>query len=110
VRFLVDNQLPAALARFLKSKGHDASHVLDIGMAQSEDHHVWAHAAADGSIVVSKDEDFLHLAQQARPPGRLLWVRLKNCRNAALLAAFGNSLADVVTAFNTGQTIVELRS
>jgi len=26
-----DNQLPAALARWLTAKGHDAVHVLDIG-------------------------------------------------------------------------------
>jgi hypothetical protein len=31
VKFLSDNQLPAALARWLTAKGHDAVHVVDIG-------------------------------------------------------------------------------
>jgi predicted nuclease of predicted toxin-antitoxin system len=107
---LVDNQLPASLAQFLRSKGHDALHVMDIGMAQSGDDQVWAHAVADESIIVSKDEDFLHFAQRAKPPGRLLWVRLKNCRNAVLITAFDNSLRDIVAAFEAGQKIVEFRS
>ena len=34
MRFLVDNQLPAALARWLTAQGHDAIHVLDVALAQ----------------------------------------------------------------------------
>jgi len=60
-------------------------------------------------IVVSKDDDFLHLSHRGNPPGRLLWVRLRNCRNAALLAAIDQSLADIVSAFDAGETVVELR-
>ena len=37
MKFLIDNQLPAALARWLTAKGHDAVHVLDIGQGQTED-------------------------------------------------------------------------
>ena len=37
MKFLVDNQLPATLARFLTSRGVDCQHVLDIGLAQATD-------------------------------------------------------------------------
>jgi len=37
VRFLVDTQLPAALARWLREKGHQAEHVLDVNLGQSKD-------------------------------------------------------------------------
>jgi predicted nuclease of predicted toxin-antitoxin system len=33
MRFLIDAQLPPALARWLSSAGHDAEHVADIGLA-----------------------------------------------------------------------------
>jgi predicted nuclease of predicted toxin-antitoxin system len=33
MRFLVDAQLPPALARWLAEKGHDARHVADVGLA-----------------------------------------------------------------------------
>ncbi len=40
-RFLVDNQLPAALARWLEGKGCVAEHVLAAQLAQSRDEIIW---------------------------------------------------------------------
>jgi predicted nuclease of predicted toxin-antitoxin system len=37
MRFLVDAQLPAALARWLAAEGHRAEHVADIGLAGALD-------------------------------------------------------------------------
>ncbi len=56
MRFLVDNQLPAALARFLAARGLERQHVLDINLAQASDLEIWRYAASHEMIVVSKDE------------------------------------------------------
>ena len=85
MRFLVDNQLPPSLARWLRDRGHDAEHVFESGLHVFDDRDLWARALADTRIVVSKDEDFLYLANQPGNVGRFLWVRLGNCRNDALL-------------------------
>jgi predicted nuclease of predicted toxin-antitoxin system len=37
VRFLVDNQLPRALATHLAQLGHEATHVLDPGLDEADD-------------------------------------------------------------------------
>lgn len=37
MKFLIDNQLPIALARFLTSKGHDVEHVLERRMDEEAD-------------------------------------------------------------------------
>lgn len=58
MKFLVDNQLPAALARWLSVKGFEATHVLDLMLNDSDDEQIWAHAAAHGFVVISKDDDF----------------------------------------------------
>jgi predicted nuclease of predicted toxin-antitoxin system len=50
VKFLVDNQLPSALARFLASRGVDCLHVLDIDMGAATDVAIWEYAA--GTIVL----------------------------------------------------------
>ena len=55
---LVDNQLPAALARFLASRGVDCQHVLDIDLADATDAEIWDYASKN-DVVISKDEDFL---------------------------------------------------
>ena len=109
MKFLVDNQLPAALARFLNLRGHDAQHVLDLQMDDADDPDIWNHAAAQGRALVSKDEDFLHLANRPGATGAFVWVRLGNCRKQVLLAAFDRALPALVTALEEGHRVVEVR-
>jgi predicted nuclease of predicted toxin-antitoxin system len=109
VKFLVDNQLPIALARFLAAEGHDAQHVLDLRMDEADDAAVWAYAAAQGRTLVSKDEDFFHLAIRNPGAGTLIWVRLGNCRNQALISTFERSLDQLIAALQQGGRIIELR-
>lgn len=108
MKFLVDNQLPSALARWLAARA-DAVHVLDCRMATANDSDIWSRAITESWIVVSKDEDFFHLANRPHDPGRLLWVRLGNCRTAALLARFESTWLGLEQEFASGQRIVELR-
>lgn len=37
MRFLIDEQLPTALARWIVSQGHDAQHVFDVGLGGASD-------------------------------------------------------------------------
>lgn len=109
MKFLVDNQLPIRLATYLRSRGHECRHVLDEGLDEADDATVWNHADRDGWVVVAKDEDFVFLASRPGDTGRLVWVRLGNCRTAALIAAFDRILEGVVAAIEGGQRIVEIR-
>lgn len=59
MKFLVDNHLPTALARFLASRGVDCFHVLDIDLGTATDATIWEYAGRNDYVVVSKDEDFL---------------------------------------------------
>jgi predicted nuclease of predicted toxin-antitoxin system len=108
MRFLVDNQLPPSLARWLRDRGYDAAHVFESGLHLLDDRDLWARSLSDARIIVSKDEDFLYLANQPGDAGRFLWVRLGNCRNDALLAAFSMSFDTITAAFDSGQSVVEL--
>lgn len=73
-----------------------------------DDRALWSRALAEARIVVSKDEDFLYLANQPGDAGRFLRVRLGNCRNDALLEAFAASFDTIVAGFDSGQTVVEV--
>jgi predicted nuclease of predicted toxin-antitoxin system len=109
MRLLIDNQLPQKLAEHLRGRGHDCVHVADLGLDEALDVALWARALAEQRIVVSKDEDFVLLANRAGDLGRLIWVRLGNTRNEPLLAAFDKVHDDIVAAFDAGQRIVEVR-
>jgi predicted nuclease of predicted toxin-antitoxin system len=58
VRFLVDAQLPPALARLIAERGHIAEHVTDIGPGDAPDRDLWRYALARQAVIVTKDEDF----------------------------------------------------
>ncbi|MBK8096972.1 MAG: DUF5615 family PIN-like protein [Planctomycetes bacterium] len=85
MKFLVDNQLPLSVARFLASAGHDAVHVADLAMDQSDDRLVWP--VEEVRSLISKDEDFLHLACRGDDNITFVWIRIGNCRKDVLLAA-----------------------
>jgi predicted nuclease of predicted toxin-antitoxin system len=108
MKWIVDNQLPAALARWLAARGADAVHVLDLALDTTPDTEIWSRAAAEGRVVVSKDEDFFHLANRDGDTGRLLWVRLGNCRTPALLARFEAAWPGIEQSFAAGHRIVFL--
>ena len=109
MRFLVDNQLPLQLADYLRWRHHDCAHVIDVGLDEAADLVLWTRSSSDDRILISKDEDFVYLASRPGDTGRLLWVRLGNCRNSALIEAFERTHDNLVLAFETGQRIVELR-
>lgn len=109
MKLLVDNQLPAALAAHLRGWGVDCVHVLDVGLSKADDIEIWTRARAEERIVVSKDEDFLLLAARPGDIGRMIWVRLGNCRNPALLAAFDRTRDALLQTVASGQKIIELR-
>jgi predicted nuclease of predicted toxin-antitoxin system len=47
VKFLVDNQLPEALCRFLNANGHPSGHVLGLQMVEASDLEIWNYAKTD---------------------------------------------------------------
>jgi predicted nuclease of predicted toxin-antitoxin system len=110
VKFLVDAQLPARLARFLNDAGHDAVHTSDLPEGnRSTDTGIAQFADSDGRVVVTKDRDFRDGHLLARSPRRLLVVATGNITNAALLALFRDNLNVVVAALEE-TNFVELGS
>ncbi|CAB4852559.1 unannotated protein [freshwater metagenome] len=56
MRFLVDAQLPASVARLLRDAGHDAVHTSELADGnRTTDAELCRIADGDGRVVVSKD-------------------------------------------------------
>lgn len=109
MRFLVDNQLPSALARFLVSIGSDAAHVLDLELAQSGDAELWSFAVENKFVLISKDHDFLHFLDRTAPDGQLIWVRVGNCRRQALLEVVARVWPETLALVTAGERLIEIR-
>jgi predicted nuclease of predicted toxin-antitoxin system len=107
VRFLVDAQLPPALARRLEAWGHVAEHVADVGMAAAPDHGIRAYAARVGAAIVTKDEDFAVWRLLHDGPA-VVWLRLGNTRRLALIARMEAELPAIVAALEKGVELIEI--
>ena len=58
MHFLIDAQLPPALARMLADHDHVAEHFTDIGPGDAPDAQLWSYALGHDEVIVTKDEDF----------------------------------------------------
>jgi len=109
MKFLVDAQLPPALARLLESHGHVAKHVIDINMHADDDTAIWDYAIEMEMAVVTKDEDFAHRFNQGGPSPVIVWLRVGNTSRRALLQWFQPLLPQVIQLMEQGERLVEVR-
>ena len=108
MRFLVDAQLPPALARWLTGEGHWAEHVDHSGLNAPSDHVIWNYAQRVNAVILTKDRDFaVRISFEAEGP-QIVWIRVANTRKASLLAWFGRIFPDLLAALNRGEKLVEL--
>lgn len=84
MKLLFDQNLSHKLASELAADFPGSAHVRDLGMARASDPAVWAHAAAHGFTIVSKDVDFQQRALLMGHPPKVVWLRLGNCPTTAV--------------------------
>jgi len=101
LRFIVDTQLPPALAVFLKKKDFDATHVIEYPQREfTTDNEIISIAIRENRIVVSKDIDFFdHFLLKSYPPAILL-LQVGNIKNRDLFVFMENHL-DVINKLFT---------
>ena len=107
--FLVDAQLPLALARWLSQQGHTAQHVDDIGLREADDQEIWNQALSTGAIVVTKDEDFAERTARTTSGPVILWLRIGNATNRALMLWLIPRWAPITTLLDAGHRLIEVR-
>ena len=107
MKFLVDAQLPPALAFWLREQGLTADHLADLGLTGAPDADLADLAERSNLIIVSKDIDFVTL----RLPDRfgLIWLRCGNATNRRLLAWLWPRWPIVTKLLAAGERFVEVR-
>lgn len=107
MRFLIDAQLPPAMATWLRERGYEAEHVFKVGMVGATDAAIAERAEKAGAVLVTKDEDFAAL----RLPDRfvLLWLRCGNATNRALFAWLEPRWPEIERLLTAGEPFIEAR-
>lgn len=107
MRFIVDAQLPPALAGWHIAQGYEAVHVFDLDLTRADDATSWQRAESTLSIIVTKDED-LAVRAQLRPGPPVVWIRVGNTRNPDLLRRAEAVWPRVIEALTRGETLIEV--
>ena len=100
MKFIVDAQLPLALALWIQAQGHDVLHTDHLpDKERTSDTQIRQLAQQENRIVISKDSDFLdsHLIMQN--PAKFLWVATGNIRNPQLFLLFEQFWAEIERNF-----------
>ncbi len=108
MKFLVDAQLPPALALWLREAGYAADHLESIGLLHASDGAIWERALRDSFVIVTKDEDFAARSVQASVAPVVVWLRVGNATNPALRAWFEPRLPGIVAFLQSGSRLVEV--
>jgi predicted nuclease of predicted toxin-antitoxin system len=96
MKLLFDQNLSNRLVRLLATEYPGSQHVRDAALATATDSAIWAYAASNGFMIVSKDSDFQHRALLLGPPPKVVWLRLGNCTSAAIVALLQSRQADLL--------------
>lgn len=109
MRFLVDAQLPARLARFLAAEGYDSVRTTGLPAGnRTTDEEIAALADEEGRVVITKDSDFRDSHLLRGTPRRLLVVRTGNISNDDLVSLFTLNLKEIVATLDEAR-LLELR-
>ena len=109
MKFLVDAQLPPAVARWLRDAGHDAQAVREVGLREAEDDVIWKHALTTKAVIITKDEDFPIRAQQSETSPVIVWLRIGNTSNHTLQLWLMPQLPQIIDWIEQGVRLLEVR-
>jgi predicted nuclease of predicted toxin-antitoxin system len=107
MRFLVDAQLPPSLCAWFAERGFAAEHVTEHLDGQTPDAEIASYAAANGLVLVTKDDDFAFRF----PPEtyQLVWLRCGNISNRALQDWLLERWTLLLAKLDAGERLIEVR-
>ncbi len=108
MKFIVDANLPPEVADWLRSRGHDAVAVREIGLRDSADGPIWEQALRTGAIVITKDSDFAMWAMTRAPSPRVVWLRTGNLKRRAQMDHLAKVWLSVLNRLGKDAPVVEV--
>jgi predicted nuclease of predicted toxin-antitoxin system len=108
VKFVVDANLPPRLCVWLKSRSHEAEHLLDLHLLTATDTQIWQHGRAGNLVIFTKDVDFYERALILGAPPQVVHVAVENCGNSRLFDVLTSEWDDIERALQSGSRLISL--
>jgi predicted nuclease of predicted toxin-antitoxin system len=105
----VDAHLSPAIAAWITTTfGITAFALRDIGLRDAEDPEIFEVAKIQGVIVMTKDSDFVDLANRLGAPPQIIWLTCGNTSNARLKEILNATLLEALELLRSGEVLVEI--
>lgn len=107
MKFLVDEQLPRSLAVWLRGKGLDAQHVVELGLAGAPDRELISRQLGTNGVVLTKDADFVRERRRA-DTYRVVRITTGNLSTQRLLSIVQDEWSRVLAELESGALVADL--
>lgn len=97
VRLLFDENLSPTLVLDLADVFPQSAHVRDLHLQSSSDEAIWQRAAANGFVIVTKDDDFRQRSFLYGFPPKIIWLHIGNCRREVSADILRNAAGTIHT-------------
>lgn len=98
MKLLFDQNLSFRLCSELIAEFPNCKHVRDFGLTEAEDWEIWALAASQDYVVVSKDSDFYQRSLIQGAPPKIIWLKVGNNKTSVVASLLRDNV-DVVREF-----------
>ena len=106
MKFIIDAQLPKSLALFLRERGFDVIHTLELpNKNTTTDSEIKFLSIREERVVISKDADFYDSYTAKQEPYKLIYLTVGNLSNEVLLHLFDKNLAHLITILDRSSVI-----
>jgi predicted nuclease of predicted toxin-antitoxin system len=107
MRLLLDMNMPLAAAEWLRSEGHDAVHLRELGLERLADREIVAYAGAEKRVLITCDLDFGDIVGSSTS-GRssVVLLRLRSLRHSRLRQRLRVALTQTGDALVQGAVVL----
>ena len=111
MKFWIDGQLSPALAPWLNDTFNVQAFSLEwLGLQRASDKDIFFSAREANAVVITKDQDFVHLLNQLGPPPQVVWVTCGNTSNAQMRESLQQNFQKVLLHLQSGEPLIEITS
>lgn len=95
MKLLLDQNLSHRLVSLLARAFPGIQHVVEVGLADSDDETIWRFARNHGWVIVSKDSDFLYRSMVRGHPPKVIQMKVGNRSTDAIATLFLGKKAQI---------------
>jgi predicted nuclease of predicted toxin-antitoxin system len=110
MKLWIDAQISSHLAMWItKTLTIDAYSLEYLNLDEAEDETIFMAAREANVVVITKDEDFVHLQKRLGTPPKMIWITCGNTSNEHLRLILENTLLPALSLLESGESLVEIK-